>query len=84
MPEKPSSEPWLRGTHLTVPAVQRAALHALCRSGDVQRINVAFFQMNAFVGLFVVVGVGASIYLPDHSILLMDGHVLFNPGGIFK
>jgi uncharacterized damage-inducible protein DinB len=29
MPQKPSSEPWLRGTHPTVPAVQRAVLHAL-------------------------------------------------------
>jgi uncharacterized damage-inducible protein DinB len=38
MPEKPSSEPWLRGTHLTVPAVQRAALHALELAGeDLQR-----------------------------------------------
>jgi 4-hydroxybenzoate polyprenyltransferase len=35
--------------------------HALCRSGDVERINIAFFQMNAFVGLFIVLGVGASL-----------------------
>ena len=37
--------------------------HALCRSGDVQRINIAFFQMNALVGLILLLGVGASIYL---------------------
>jgi hypothetical protein len=34
MPEKPSTEPWLRGTHPTVPAVQRAVLHALELAGE--------------------------------------------------
>ena len=43
--------------------------HILCRSGDLARINVAFFQMNALVGLILVIGVGASIYWPDHPIL---------------
>jgi 4-hydroxybenzoate polyprenyltransferase len=37
--------------------------HVLCRSGDLARINVAFFQMNALVGLILVTGVGASILL---------------------
>ena len=39
--------------------------HALGRSDDLARINVAFFQMNGLVGLFLVVGVGASIYFPN-------------------
>ena len=52
--------------------------HILCRSGDLARINVAFFQMNALVGLILVIGVGASIFL-DHRIfgingVLPDGH----------
>jgi 4-hydroxybenzoate polyprenyltransferase len=38
--------------------------HALCRTGDLARINMAFFQMNALVGLFLVVGIGASLYWP--------------------
>jgi len=58
--------------------------HILCRSNDLARINIAFFQMNALVGLILVIGVGASLYWPDHPILLMNGHVLFNPGGISK
>ncbi len=36
--------------------------HLLCRSTDLARINVAFFQMNALVGLILVIGVGASIF----------------------
>jgi len=36
--------------------------HILCRSSDLARINVAFFQMNALVGLFLVIGVGMSLY----------------------
>jgi 4-hydroxybenzoate polyprenyltransferase len=55
--------------------------HILCRSSDLARINVAFFQMNALVGLFIVVGVGASIYLPRHSVPLLDGHLMVNLGG---
>jgi 4-hydroxybenzoate polyprenyltransferase len=42
--------------------------HILCRSSDLARINVAFFQMNALVGLILVIGVGASLlhqYGPD-------------------
>ncbi len=58
--------------------------HALCRSGDVQRINIAFFQMNAFVGLFLVLGVAAGIYLPSHPVPFLNGHALFVPGGVFK
>jgi 4-hydroxybenzoate polyprenyltransferase len=58
--------------------------HILCRSGDLARINVAFFQMNALVGLFLVVGVGVSLYWPEHPILLMNGHVLIIPGGRFR
>jgi uncharacterized damage-inducible protein DinB len=34
MPEKNVSEPWLRGTHAEVPAVHRAALHALELAGE--------------------------------------------------
>ena len=37
--------------------------HILCRSNDLARINVAFFQMNALVGLILVMGVGMSILL---------------------
>ncbi len=43
--------------------------HFLCRTGDLKRINVAFFQMNALVGLFLVIGIGASIYLPNWHLL---------------
>jgi 4-hydroxybenzoate polyprenyltransferase len=58
--------------------------HILCRSNDLARVNVAFFQMNALVGLILVIGVGASIFWPQHPILLMNGHVLIMPGGYFK
>ncbi|MCE0484642.1 MAG: putative 4-hydroxybenzoate polyprenyltransferase [Methylacidiphilales bacterium] len=43
--------------------------HILCRSTDLARINIAFFNMNALVGLFLVIGVGAGIYfgkITDH------------------
>jgi 4-hydroxybenzoate polyprenyltransferase len=36
--------------------------HVLCQSRDLAKINVAFFQMNALVGLILVVGVGVSIF----------------------
>jgi 4-hydroxybenzoate polyprenyltransferase len=36
--------------------------HVLCRSNDLARINVAFFQMNALVGLFLVIGVWSVYY----------------------
>ncbi len=39
--------------------------HWLCRkTSDLARINLAFFQMNALVGLFLILGVMASLYLP--------------------
>jgi hypothetical protein len=38
--------------------------HRLCRTGDLTRINIAFFNMNALVGLFLVLGVAASILWP--------------------
>ena len=41
------------------------AEHILCRSNDLARINIAFFQMNALVGLILVIGVGVSIFLPN-------------------
>jgi 4-hydroxybenzoate polyprenyltransferase len=41
------------------------AEHILCRSTDLAKINIAFFQMNALVGLILVIGVGASIFLPS-------------------
>jgi 4-hydroxybenzoate polyprenyltransferase len=40
--------------------------HILCRSGDLARINIAFFQMNALVGLILVIGVGLSIYFASN------------------
>jgi 4-hydroxybenzoate polyprenyltransferase len=55
--------------------------HILCRSTDLARINIAFFQMNAVVGLILVLGVGTSVYLPRHLTTIMDGHVLLNTGG---
>ncbi len=39
--------------------------HVLCQSPDLVKINIAFFQMNALVGLILVIGVGASIFLPS-------------------
>jgi 4-hydroxybenzoate polyprenyltransferase len=44
--------------------------HILCRSNDLARINVAFFNMNALVGLFLVIGVGVSVFaarIPSHT-----------------
>jgi len=55
--------------------------HILCRSTDMAKINIAFFQMNALVGLILVLGVGIGIYLPMHYITLFDGHLLLNIGG---
>ncbi len=56
--------------HLTMPYYIAMGLifialiveHILCRSSDLAKINIAFFQMNALVGLILVLGVGASIY----------------------
>ena len=43
--------------------------HLLCRTGDLVRINIAFFQMNAFVGLFLVIGIAASLHWPGWHLL---------------
>ena len=43
--------------------------HALCRTGDLTRINVAFFQMNALVGLFLIIGIAASLHWPQWHLL---------------
>jgi 4-hydroxybenzoate polyprenyltransferase len=43
--------------------------HYLCRTGDLTRINIAFFNMNALVGLFLVLGVAASIAWPNLRII---------------
>jgi 4-hydroxybenzoate polyprenyltransferase len=36
--------------------------HILCRSGDVQKINQAFFQVNAAVSVILLLGVGAQTW----------------------
>jgi len=41
------------------------AEHVLCASGDLKRINTAFFELNALVGLALVIGVALSIYCPN-------------------
>jgi 4-hydroxybenzoate polyprenyltransferase len=56
--------------------------HLLCRSSDLAKINVAFFQMNALVGLILVIGVGTSVYLPSHFKTLVDPMINF--GGSMK
>ena len=38
--------------------------HILCRSRDLTKINIAFFELNALVGLVLVVGVALTIYHP--------------------
>jgi 4-hydroxybenzoate polyprenyltransferase len=43
--------------------------HLLCRTGDLARINIAFFQMNALVGLFLVLGIAASLYWAHGGLL---------------
>jgi len=60
------------------------AEHILCQSSDLAKINVAFFQMNALVGLILVLGVGASIFQPRQPIELLDDHILIIPGDIVK
>ncbi len=55
--------------------------HILCRSSDLAKINLAFFQMNALVGLILILAVGTSVYLPRHLTTLLDGHLLVNMGG---
>jgi 4-hydroxybenzoate polyprenyltransferase len=54
--------------------------HVLCQSNDLARINVAFFQMNALVGLILVIGVGLSLLLNGHVDLFdnpFKGHLLY-------
>ncbi len=49
--------------------------HVLCRSGDLGRINLAFFQMNALVGLVLIIGVALSVY-QAHPVMLFERHVM--------
>jgi 4-hydroxybenzoate polyprenyltransferase len=49
--------------------------HILCRSTDLAKINVAFFQMNALVGLCLVVGVGTSLF---YSFMSEQGTINWN------
>jgi 4-hydroxybenzoate polyprenyltransferase len=58
--------------------------HILCRSNDLAKINLAFFNMNALVGLFLVVGVGVSLYWPNRPLVLRDGQVLILSGGHYR
>ena len=55
------------------------AEHILCRSVDLVKINLAFFQMNALVGLIMVIGVAVSVMYPplDDLVRLQNGHVVF-------
>ena len=39
-------------------------------------------HMSGFGWLFLVLGVGASLYWPDHAILCWNGHVLLLPSGV--
>jgi 4-hydroxybenzoate polyprenyltransferase len=54
--------------------------HVLCRSNDLVKINIAFFQMNALVGLILVIGVGLSL-LPHGRIFgfegMLKGHIIY-------
>lgn len=43
--------------------------HVLSHSGDLARINLAFFQMNALVGLFLILGIAASLHWPNWHLL---------------
>jgi len=54
--------------------------HFLCLSGDLKRINVAFFEMNALVGLVLVLGVATSLYFPN---LHLDRSLFRVQGGVF-
>ena len=53
--------------------------HRLCRTGDLTRINVAFFNMNALVGLCLVLGVAGSLIWADWTVIF-GGHMLLFPG----
>jgi len=50
--------------------------HLLCRSGDLARINIAFFQMNALVGLILVVGIG--LCLASDWVRAMDDYFIWH------
>jgi 4-hydroxybenzoate polyprenyltransferase len=52
-------------TAMTLITVALIIEHILCLTGDLQRINIAFFQVNAFVGLFLVIGIAVNIYWPE-------------------
>jgi 4-hydroxybenzoate polyprenyltransferase len=54
--------------------------HVLCQSSDLAKINLAFFQMNALVGLILVIGVGASVLLDGRifgPVEIAKGHLLY-------
>jgi 4-hydroxybenzoate polyprenyltransferase len=56
--------------------------HVLCQSSDLGKINLAFFQMNALVGLILVIGVGASLVLQNHGVTFgnpFKGHLFYLP-----
>jgi 4-hydroxybenzoate polyprenyltransferase len=44
-------------------ALALAAEHWLSRSGDLQKINVAFFQINALVGALLLAGTGIDLWM---------------------
>ena len=49
--------------------------HILCQSSDLVKINIAFFNMNALVGLILIIGVALSVFF-THPFLLFNGHVM--------
>jgi 4-hydroxybenzoate polyprenyltransferase len=54
------------------------AEHVLCRSNDLNRINTAFFDMNALVGLALVIGVALSLYFPKWNTLIPEAEKPLN------
>jgi len=62
------------------------AEHILCRSNDLTKMNIAFFQMNALVGLILVIGVGVSLAfdwdraMDDNFIWHTSHHTPWIPG----
>lgn len=59
------------------------AEHLLCRSNDLVKINVAFFQMNALVGLILILGVAVCVLDPplNQGVTFKDGHLIFTSLG---
>jgi len=59
------------------------AEHILCRSHDLVRINIAFFQLNALVGLCLVVGVALCVLDPilNNAVTMQNGHFVFTSSG---